>query len=380
MTLSPAGTLDSLPPLVALGAVVVASVVAAAVVERVGMRLVRRVTTSTDTALDDIVFEELRVPVVVSVALAGLFTLTATDGVLAALAVDEATRDTLFDRPALTLLLVVWAFALNRVVNRGVEAVKDRGPRFDFAPVFSNVWTLVVGVGTVALALSIWRIDVTPLLAGAGIAGIAVGFAAKDTVANFFGGIALYFDDTYKIGDYVVLDSGEKGTVVKVGVRSTTLQRRDEVLVTVPNSVLNAAKIVNESAPASRKRISVPVGVAYGTDLDRFEATVLEAAEAESLVLDTPIARMRLRSFGASALEYELLCWVRSPLQAAKATHRLNRAIYDRLTEAEIEIPVRQVDVNVSEAPAADRPTGESPAGDSPTAESPALDGSAGDD
>jgi MscS family membrane protein len=348
MTLSIQGALESLPPLVAVGVVVCLSLGAAVLVERVVLRALRRLTTSTETALDDIVFDELRLPVVASVALAGLFVLTTDDGVLAALAIDETARDTFFNRPALTLLLLVWAWALNQVVNRGVEAVKNRGPRFDFAPVFSNVWTLVVSAGAVGLGLAIWEIDITPLLAGAGIAGIAIGFAAKDTVANFFGGIALYFDDTYKIGDYVVLDSGEKGTVVKVGVRSTTLQTRDEVLVTVPNSVLNAAMIKNESAPGARKRITVSVGVAYGTDLDAFEAEMLAIAEAENLVLDSPAPRMRFRRFGDSALEYDLLCWVRSPTRASKATHHLNRAIYARLAEQNIEIPVPQMDVHLS--------------------------------
>ena len=339
--------LNGLPPALALAVVVLASLLAAVVVERVVVRFLRRLGRSTENAFDDIVIDELRLPLVVSAALAGVFLVTGDGGVLDALAVDAATRDAFFSRPTLTALVLVWAWALNAIVNRAVDAVKDDGPRFDFAPVFSNVWTLVVLVAAAAATLSIWRIDVTPLLAGAGIVGITIGFAAKDTVANFFGGIALYFDDTYKIGDFVVLDSGEKGTVVKVGVRSTTLQTRDEVLVTVPNAVLNAAKIVNESAPGRRKRIRVPIGVAYGTDIDAFEAAVLDVAAAESLVLDSPKPRMRFRSFGASALEYELLCWVRSPVRGAKATHRLNRGIYRRLTEMGIEIPFQQVDVTV---------------------------------
>ena len=354
--MNPVTALDALPPAAALVVVIVASLAAAVVVERVVIRLLRRFGRSTENGVDDIVIDELRVPLVVSAALAGVFLLTADGGVLDALAVAPATRDTLLNRPALTLLVLVWAWALNAIVNRAVDRVADAGPRFDFAPVFSNVWTLVVIVAAAGAILSVWRIDVTPLLAGAGILGITIGFAAKDTVANFFGGIALYFDDTYKIGDYVVLDSGEKGTVVKVGVRSTTLQTRDEVLVTVPNAVLNAAKIVNESAPGRRKRIRVPIGVAYGTDLDDFEAAVLDVAATESLVLDSPSPRMRLRRFGDSALEYELLCWVRSPVRGAKATHKLNRGIYARLGELDIEIPFRKVDVTLVDGDAASTP------------------------
>jgi len=342
--------LTTLPPWLAILLVVTASLGAAVAVERVGVRLLRHLSSRTDSAFDDILVQELRLPVVVTTALAGVFLLTVDGGVLEALSVDTATRNMLFNRPALTLLLLVWAWALNTIVNRGVEAVKDGGPRFDFAPVFSNVWTLVVTAGTAALVLSVWRIDVTPLLAGAGIAGIAIGFAAKDTVANFFGGIALYFDDTYKIGDFIVLDTGEKGTVVKVGVRSTTLQTRDEVLITVPNAMLNPAKIINESAPGRRKRIRVPLGVAHGTGVDEFEETILAVAAAESTVIDTPAPRMRFRSFGDSALEYELLCWVRSPVRAAKATHLLNRGVYNALNEAGIEIPYNKLDVSINQA------------------------------
>ena len=341
---------DGLPAWEATFALLLLSLTGAVLAEVVVLRAARRLVARTETGFDNIVVAELRLPVVVTVGLAGVYLLTGVPAVVESSLLTAAQLDTFFGRPSLTVVILAWAWALNRVVNRGVEAVKDRGSRFDFAPVFSNVWTIVVAVGAAAAVLTLWEVDVSPLLGAAGVAGIAVGFAAKDTVANFFGGIALYFDDTYKLGDYVVLDSGEAGTVVKVGVRSTTLLTRDEVLVTVPNAVLNAARITNESAPQRRKRIRVPVGVAYGTDLDAFEARVVDLAGAESLVLDVPKPRMRLRRFGDSALEYELLCWVGSPTRAAKATHRLNRAIYGALTAEGIEIPYPKRDVTVRDA------------------------------
>ena len=341
---------DGLPAWEATLALLILSLTGAVLAEVVVLRTARRLVARTETGFDNIVVSELRLPVVVTVGLAGVYLLTQVPAVVESSLLTSTQLDTFFGRPSVTVVVLAWAWALNRVVNRSVEAVKDRGSRFDFAPVFSNVWTIVVTVGAAAVVLRLWEVDVSPLLGAAGIAGIAVGFAAKDTVANFFGGIALYFDDTYKLGDYVVLDSGEAGTVVKVGVRSTTLLTRDEVLVTVPNSVLNAARITNESAPQRRKRIRVPVGVAYGTDLDAFEALVADIAEAESLVLDSPKPRMRLRRFGDSALEYELLCWVGSPTRAAKATHRLNRAMYGALTAEGVEIPYPKRDVTVRDA------------------------------
>jgi small-conductance mechanosensitive channel len=343
---------------VLLGLSLVAAVVAEFVVVRLASRAVRR----TETGLDNIVVEELRLPLVVTAALAGVFLLSRTPAVVESTVLPPGMVEEFFGKPSLAVIVLVWAWASNEVVNRVVDAVKDEGPRFDFAPVFSNVWTLVVTGGALAALLTLYDVDITPLLGAAGIAGIAIGFAAKDTVANFFGGIALYFDDTYKIGDYVVLDSGEAGTVVKVGVRSTTLLTRDEVLVTVPNSVLNAAKIVNESAPGRRKRIRVPVGVAYGTDIDAFEELVADIAEAEPLVLESPKPRMRFRSFGDSALQYELLCWVSSPTRARRAQHELNRAIYKGLNEANVEIPYPKRDISVTTTPGGSRqPAAESP-------------------
>ncbi|MFT4891387.1 MAG: MscS family membrane protein [Halobacteriales archaeon] len=322
------------------------SIGGALLIEMVGIRLLNRVVTRTESELDDVVFETIRWPIVISVALGGTWILTqapvSTTDVIAA---DQL--EAFFGKPSLSIIVLLWAWALNRIVNRVVDRVKDRGDKFDFAPVFSNVWTLVVTVGAAFYLLDLWGIEITPLIGAAGIAGIAVGFAAKDTVANFFGGLVLYFDDTYKIGDYVVLDDGEAGTVVRVGIRSTTLLTRDEVLVTIPNAVLNAAKIINESAPQRRKRIRVPLGVAYGTDIDAFEALAVDVASAESLVLDSPTPRMRFRSFGDSALEYELLCWVSTPNQHKRALHNLNRAIYKALMAAEIEIPFPQRDLHV---------------------------------
>jgi len=336
--------------------------------EVVLIRAARRLVRRTETSYDNIVLRKLRVPLVVTIALGGIWALTQVPSVTESTVFQPQLVKNFFERPSVAIIVVVWAWALNQLVNEIVEELKTRGSRYNFAPIFSNVWTLLVTIGAGGTLLALYEIDITPLLGAAGIAGVAIGFAAKDTVANFFGGLALYFDDTYKIGDYVVLDSGDAGTVVNVGVRSTTLMTRDEVLVTVPNSVLNATRIVNESAPQRRKRVRVPIGVAYGTDLDEFESLVLDVATEESLVLDSPKPRMRFRRFGDSALEYELLCWVATPTRAAKATHRLNREIYRAMADADIEIPYPKRDVTLQSS----GPRGDSPASDGDRGSAPA--------
>jgi small-conductance mechanosensitive channel len=339
------GLFEGLTALEATLVVVVVSIVAAIGMEFIILRLAYRYVSNTETEYDNIVISSLRLPLVVTAALIGVFVLTHVPVVRASVVLEPQLLDDLLGRPTLSVIILVWAYGANTVVNRLVAAVNAEGGRFDFAPMFSNVWTLAVLVGTMGTLLWVWGIEITPLLGAAGVAGIAVGFAAKDTVANFFGGIALYFDDTYKLGDYIVLDDGSAGTVIKVGVRSTTLLTRDEVVVTIPNAALNASKVTNESAPQRRRRVRVPIGIAYGTDIDAFEEIAVETALSESLVLDSPKPRARFRSFGDFALQYELLCWVNGPTRRRRAQHKLNRALYKALNEADIEIPYPKRDV-----------------------------------
>lgn len=345
-----ADRLTALPPAQVTVVVAAAALVSAVLVEKVAVVSLRRYVARTESRFDDVVFEELRLPVLLTIFLAAVYLLTrlpaATTGV-----VDGETLDLFFGRPSLSVIVLAWAWALNQLVNRVVDEVDEVG-RYEFAPVLSNVWTLVVVLGAAVGLLSLWEIDVTPLVGAAGVAGIAVGFAARDTVANFFGGLALYFDDTYALGDYVELEDGTAGTVVKMGVRSTTILTRSEVLVTVPNATLNAGKVVNQSAPRRRKRVTLPVGVGYDTDLDAFESLALSVAAAEELVLAEPAPRIRFRGFGDSALQYELLCWVASPDYEGRAVHELGRALYRGLLKTGVEVPYPKRDLTVRESPA----------------------------
>jgi len=329
---------------------VVISLLAAKLVQWISLKVVARLIHETETDLDNIVFSELYTPVYVSVAVIGLY--------LSMVPLGLGSQWMYYLRAvAFSVTITVWALAVLRMGRRFFEKAEGSS-RFDheFMPVFENLWTIIVLVGAVFSYLTVWNIDITPLLASAGIAGVAVGFAARDTVANFFGGIALYFDDTYKLGDYVVLDDGDAGTVIDIGVRSTVLRTRNDVLLTVPNSVLNSAKITNESAPETWKRVKVPVGVAYGTDIDQLEEILLEIAEGTEDVLADPAPQARFRGFGESSLDYELWVWVPEPLKDRKVTHRLNRQIYEQLNAADIEIPFPQRVLHMQESGVRERP------------------------
>ena len=205
----------------------------------------------------------------------------------------------------------------------------------------------------VLLILLVWNlseymgVSFTAVFASAGIAGIALALAARETLANFFGGISILMDRPFKTGDYILLESGERGMVVNVGMRSTRLLTRDDVQIAIPNSIITNTKVVNESAPQPRFRIRIKVGVAYGSDIDRVEQILLAVTAENQLVSRTPEPRVRFRAFGDSALDFELLCWARSPHDKGRLIHELNQAIYKTFKAAGIEIPFPQRDVHV---------------------------------
>ncbi|HEX8948085.1 MAG TPA: mechanosensitive ion channel domain-containing protein [Dissulfurispiraceae bacterium] len=242
-----------------------------------------------------------------------------------------------------SVMTVIWMFAAvkvgNLIIENAVFKVSDvTGLGKDVVPLVENVLKLVVIVAGLMVILSLWRINIIPLIASAGIAGAAVALAAKDTIANFLGGISLFVDKPFKIGDYIVLDRGERGEVVAIGIRSTKVRTLDDIMITMPNSLIINTKIVNESAPTPYLRIRMPVGVEYGSDIDFVEKTLVSLALQNENVIKEPAPRAMFASFGDSTLNFELLCWIKEPALRAKTIDELNRGIYRKFSESGIKI------------------------------------------
>ncbi len=197
-----------------------------------------------------------------------------------------------------------------------------------------------------------WNINVTAWIASAGIVGIALSFAAKDTLANLFAGVSIVADAPYKVGDYIILESGERGMVTHIGLRSTRILTRDDVEITIPNGIIGNSKIINEAGgPSAKHRIRVAVGVAYGSDIDQVIETLEGVAAANSEICEQPKPRVRFRRFGDSSLDFELLCWINQPVDRGRLTHELNCAVYKAFARDKITIPFPQLDLHVQTMP-----------------------------
>ncbi len=313
-------------------------------------KLLRRVSKATKLDIDDHIVLLLRPPI--------YFTLLAT-GIYAGLDLMPLPEKVglLIGRIIRTIGVLIWIYFFTRLATLLLKRLADLSHKYAFIQrrtltLFDNAAKIVIfGIGLYAVFV-IWKIDMTAWLASAGIAGIAIGFAAKDTLSNLFSGVFILADAPYKVGDYIVLDRGDRGMVTNIGLRSTRILTRDDIEITVPNSIIGNSTIVNQSGGRHKKmRLRVKVGVAYGTDVDTVRNILMDIAQNESLVCVNPEPRVRFRVFGASSLDFELLCWINDPELRGQAMDKLNDAIYKKFEEDKIEIPYAKQDLYIKGLP-----------------------------
>ncbi len=243
-----------------------------------------------------------------------------------------------------TIGAVVWLPSLLRAGRGVIRYAVDTGRIEEaIAPIIQNIWSIMILLGGAGVLLSIWGIDITPLLASAGVLGIILGFAARATIANFLASLALYADNTYQAGDFIAIENEDvTGFVNDVTIRSTTLTTLDGNVVTIPNSTLNEAIITNQSSPNAGRRLRLQVGVSYDVAPDRVKELLLNVATENTLVRDTPTPTVHLRDFGDSAIIFELLVWIERPQQTLVVEDELNVAIQETLADAGITMPYPQ--------------------------------------
>ncbi|OFV67573.1 MAG: small mechanosensitive ion channel protein MscS [Candidatus Syntrophoarchaeum caldarius] len=228
------------------------------------------------------------------------------------------------------------------IKDYGHELTRKTETRIDdvIIPVAEKLGKIVIIVIGVLIILDILEIKITPMLAGLGIAGIAVALAAQETLSNMFSGVFLMLDHPVKIGERIILDSGELCEVRDIGLRSTKLYNVVEhTMIFVPNEMLAKSKIVNISAPDLRLKVQFPIGVAYGTDVRKVREVLIEIAREAPDVLNDPEPIVVFREFGDFSLNLLLILWIDDIKKKFDVIDYVNQRIDDRFKEEGIEIP-----------------------------------------
>lgn len=316
-------------------------------------RMLLKVVSKTNFSFDDQLASIIRPPLFYTLLMIGL-------SIAVRIAeLPESTTSTII-AVLKTINIFIWMVFFIRFSKLLFRTAASDNNRFKFIqiqtlPLFENLAKVIIIAMAIYMIFSVWGINMTAWLASAGVAGIAIGFAAKDTLANLISGVLILTDAPYKIGDYIILDTGERGEVTHIGIRSTRMLTRDDVELTIPNSIMGNSKVVNESGgPYEKFRFRIDIGVAYGSDLEKVREVLVEEATKNESVCKSPSPRVRFRTFGDSALNFQLMCWVNQPWMRGRVVDALLMSIYKRFMQEGIEIPYNKQDLYIKELPSSE--------------------------
>ena len=324
-------------PIILSVLIILGAVIAAKITDMIFTRIFKRIVNRTQTNFDDRILELLHRPIFYSILFIGF-----------SVAVKTAELPNYIDYALVgifkTSTILIWLFVVMKVLILSMEwaSQKTSNPLLQqkTLPLFNNLGKIAIGLFGIYFIFLSWDININGILASAGVLGVVLGLAAKDTVANFFAGIFLMADSPYKEGDYILLDTGERGYVKSMGLRSTRFMTRDDIEITIPNSVIAASKIVNESGgPGEKERVRITLHVAYESDIDDVKALLISIALGNENVLKAPEPRVRFREFGDHGLKLQLLFWIHKPEIRGRTVDAVNTEIYKQFSQNNISIP-----------------------------------------
>ena len=326
---------------------IVFSFISATIIDKFFIVGLKFIVKKTKTDIDDKLIEVLHPAIYNSILYSGFYL---------------AINTTIIDYPKVifilsgilkTVIVIYWSFGLFKSFIIIIKWFSSKETDRSFIkkktiPLFDNLGKIIIFLFSIYFIMLCWGINVTAWIASAGILSVVIGFAAKDTLGNLFSGIFIMADSPYKEGDYINLDTGERGYVRDIGIRSTRIQTRDDIEITIPNSVIANSKIVNESGgPYEKERIRITVDVAYGTNIEKVKKIMNDIALSSNNVCKEPIPRVRFREFGESGLKFQLLAWIEKPEQRGLAIDELSTNIYNSFNSEKIEIPFPQRTVHI---------------------------------
>ncbi len=266
--------------------------------------------------------------------------------------------------PAKDVLLILLDYVEKNVIEKTKTKVDDI--IFDLLKKFSGA---IIYATAVIMALDILGINVMPFIAGAGVAGIAVGFAAKDTLSNLIAGVLLIVDRPFEVGDRIEVWSAPAGSatwgdVIDIGLRATKIKTTDNIVIIIPNNEIMKRDIVNYTIVSTNIRVRINVGVAYDANIEKAKKLVLDVAEAVDWISKSPAPKVVVRSFGESSVDLQLRVWINDARKRMDTISHVTDKIKSTFDQHGIEIPYPKRDITIIQRPPRDLQSRESASND----------------
>ena len=217
---------------------------------------------------------------------------------------------------------------------------------------FSGIIIFSTGI---IITLDVIGVNIVPFIAGAGIVGIAIGLAAKDTLSNLVAGIVLIIDRPFEVGDRIEVwnapaNSATWGDVIDIGFRATKVQTTDNIIIIIPNNEIMKRDIINYTTIAQEIRVRIPIGIAYDTDVNEAKEILSKIGLELDWVMSDPPPKIVVRSFGDSAVNLEARLWINEPRKRMDTISHVTDRVKEAFQEEGIEIPFPKRDIYIKKS------------------------------
>ena len=321
--------------LTAMG-IVFAVLILGKIVYRIFSTVVRKITAKTKTKLDDIIIDMIEEPIVATLVITGIWF------ALKGLNMSEAATSNLGHTMKFAIVMMI-AWLISRLLDAIIEeylvplTAKSESDMDDqLLPILRKGSRIIIWSMAIIIGLNNAGYDVTTLIAGLGIGGLAFAMAAKDTVANIFGGFTIFTDKPFVINDRVKIGNYD-GSVVEIGVRSTRLKTLAGRIVTIPNSKFSDSPVENVSIEPSRK-IILQLGLTYDTtpeNMDKALAILSEIAGANGDLTGEPT--VFFSGFGDFSMNITFIYYIAKGSSTSGTQNSINLAVLKQFNEAGLE-------------------------------------------
>jgi len=297
--------------------------------------LVARVAAKSAWKYDDVLIYAINGPIVVWFVLIGL-------RLAVRLLPLAASTDARIGQAIVVLGIISVTWAASRFASAALRTSSTTGT-IPGVSLLANMARLVIFVIGVLIVLQNLGIAIGPMVAALGVGGLAVGLALQDTLSNLFAGLRILAGRKIRPGDFIRLDSGLEGVVHDMSWSQTTIRQLADNLVIVPNGKLGQMIVTNLTLPVEHIVVTVTLGVAYGSDLDKVEqVTTAVAREAQTAVEGATrefVPLLRYQAFGDSAIQFNVALQVNNAEHRGLIAHEFIKRLVVRYRAEGIEIP-----------------------------------------
>jgi len=259
--------------------------------------------------------------------------------------------------PAKDFLLILLEYFEKNIIDKTKTKVDDI--IFNLINKFSGA---IIYATAIVLALDILGINVMPFIAGAGVAGIAIGFAAKDTLSNLIAGVLLIIDRPFEVGDRIEVWSAPAGSaswgdVIDIGLRATKIKTTDNIVIIIPNNEIMKRDIVNYTILSTKIRVRINVGIAYDGDIEKAKDLIINVAKSVDWISKTPAPKVVVRNFGESSVDLQLRVWIDDARKRMDTISHVTDKIKAGFDEQGVEIPYPKRDITITHRSASELKT-----------------------